>query len=90
MKKKSFWGAFVFKSSHGKHLFGIKRIPFLILLLFLLSMNVEILFSQNLKFSFGRTEVPLEQILSSIEKQSNYLFVYTKDLDIREKYRLTR
>lgn len=88
MKKKSFWGAFVFKSSHGKHLFGIKRIPFLILLLFLLSMNVEILFSQNLKFSFGRTEVPLEQILSSIEKQSNYLFVYTKDLDIREKYQV--
>lgn len=88
MKKKSFFESFYFKSSPAKHIFRIKLLPLLVLFILLFNFHPESLLSQDLKFSFKETDVSLERIINSIEKQSNYLFVYTKDVDTKKTYRV--
>lgn len=88
MKKKSFFESFYFKSSPAKHIFSIKLLPLLVLFILLFNFHPESLLSQDLKFSFKETDVSLERIINSIEKQSNYLFVYTKDVDTKKTYRV--
>ncbi|MFS2364215.1 SusC/RagA family TonB-linked outer membrane protein [Parabacteroides distasonis] len=51
-------------------------------------MQTEISYAQSLKLSFNEKEIPLGQIINAIEKQSNFLFVYTKDIDVHKKYQV--
>ena len=88
MKKKSFLEGFCFKSFLLKHLFRIQCIPIWVLFLGLFVVQTEISYAQSLKLSFNEKEIPLGQIINAIEKQSNFLFVYTKDIDVHKKYQV--
>lgn len=88
MKKKSFLESFCFKSFLLKHLFRIQCIPIWVLFLGLFVVQTEISYAQSLKLSFNEKEIPLGQIINAIEKQSNFLFVYTKDIDVHKKYQV--
>lgn len=86
MNKKSFLRDFYVKRSPNKHLFRIMKVTTLFLFLFVFCLSAESLHSQNTKLSLQKTHAPLGEIIEDIEKQSNYLFVYTKDVDIDKEY----
>jgi len=62
------------------------KVTTLFLFLFVFCLSAESLHSQNTKLSLQKTHAPLGEIIEEIEKQSNYLFVYTKDVDIDQEY----
>jgi TonB-linked SusC/RagA family outer membrane protein len=55
------------------------------MLLFVLvfSVNAENTKAQNTLLTIKRSNVPLEQVIDDIEKQSDYLFVYNKHVDVQ-------
>ncbi|MDR2969334.1 MAG: TonB-dependent receptor [Tannerellaceae bacterium] len=58
----------------------------LFLFFFVFCLSAESIHSQNTKFSLQKTHAPLGEIIEEIEQQSNYLFVYTRDVDINREY----
>lgn len=86
MNKKTLPKDFCIKNPLSKRLFRIMKVATLFLLLFVFCINAENLHSQNTKLSLEKNNVRLEQIIDEIEKQSNYLFVYTKDINIKQAY----
>ncbi|MDR2920006.1 MAG: TonB-dependent receptor [Tannerella sp.] len=58
----------------------------LFLVCFVFCLSAENLHSQNIRLSLEKNQVQLEQIINEIEKQSDYLFVYTKDINIKQEY----
>ncbi|WP_239060699.1 SusC/RagA family TonB-linked outer membrane protein [Bacteroides sp. 519] len=61
------------------------KVTTLVLFLFVFSLHAESVHSQNIKLSIKKTAA-LDEFIEEIEKQSNYLFVYTKDVDINQQY----
>lgn len=86
MKKESFSKDFYLKNPLYKHLFRIMKTITLLLFLFAFCMSAENLHSQNAKINVSKKSMQLEQIIEEIEAQSNYLFVYSKDVDIKQVY----
>ena len=41
--------------------------------------------SQNARVSIHKTDVPLEEILNEIEHQTDYLFMYSNNIDVKER-----
>lgn len=89
MNKKSFLRGFYTKSLSNKHLFRIMKITSSLLFLFIFCLSAENLYSQNARLSVIKNHTELREIIEEIENQSNYLFVYTKDVDIKQKYSVT-
>lgn len=86
MNKNTFLKAFLIKNPLFKRLFRIMKVITLFLLLFVFCLSAENLHSQNAKLSLEKDHARLEQIIDEIEKQSNYLFVYTKEINTKQKY----
>lgn len=86
MNKKIFLRGFSIKNPSHKRLFRIMKAITLFLILFVFCLSAENLHSQNARLSLERNNVQLEQIINEIEKQTNYLFVYTKDINIKQSY----
>lgn len=42
--------------------------------------------SQNARVSIHKTNVPLEEILNEIEHQTDYLFMYSNNIDVERTY----
>ena len=66
----------------NKNFYRFKRYFFFLctVILFLYAENVN---AQNVPVTLNLKDVKLEQALSSIEKQTNYLFVYDKNVDVQ-------
>ncbi|MCC8155521.1 MAG: STN domain-containing protein, partial [Tannerellaceae bacterium] len=64
--------------------FKIMRISTFLLFLFICTLNAEVN-SQNSLFTIRKNNVELENIISEIEKQSYYLFIYNKDVNVNQK-----
>jgi len=88
MNKKSLSWTCYAKSSRCKHFFRIMKITYLLLFVFIFCLHAENTNSQNLRFTIKRNNIQLEQVLEEIEKQSNYLFVYNKHVNMNQKVSL--
>lgn len=58
----------------------------LFLFFFVFYLSAESLHSQNTKLSIAKDHAQLGDIIEEIEQQSNYLFVYTKEVDMKQEY----
>ena len=63
----------------------LKRGLFLPLFTVMFSLFVSNSFAQSETVSINVTDVTLEQVLNTIEEQTNYLFVYDKSVDVTSK-----
>lgn len=61
------------------------RISIFLLFLCTFTLMAENVNSQNAKVTIKRTNTQLETILNDIEAQTDYLFIYKKDVDVTEK-----
>ena len=55
---------------------------------FYLCLNTTPMFAQPPTISLNKNRVKLEQIIDDIEKQSEYLFIYSNDINVKKKYSL--
>jgi TonB-linked SusC/RagA family outer membrane protein len=69
-----------------KHTMKIMKLTFLILILFTAEMLAAGSFSQVTKITITATSSPFQEVLSHIEKQTDYLFVYDRsEIDLDKK-----
>lgn len=68
-----------------KHLLRVMRITAFLLCFSVLCVTAGNANSQNARVSIQRENVPLEEILNEIERQTDYLFVYTEMVDVKRK-----
>ena len=65
-----------------KHLFRFARTSAVCFCFGTFAVMSENICAQNAKVNINRKETPVEVILSEIEKQTDYLFVYNKDINV--------
>lgn len=61
------------------------KVTAFLLLLCIFSAHATGVHSQNAKVTIQKNNVSLEEILDEIEKQTDYLFVYTDNVNVKEK-----
>lgn len=66
-------------------LFRIMRISIFLLFFCAFSLMAENSHSQNARVTINRNNVQLESILSEIESQTDYLFIYKEDVDVKAR-----
>ena len=66
-----------------KQLFRIMRISIFLLFFCLFSLMAENSHSQNARVTINRSDAPLESILNEIESQTDYLFIYKEDVNVK-------
>lgn len=64
-------------------LFRIMRISIFLLFFCAFSLMAENSHSQNARVTINRNNVQLESILNEIESQTDYLFIYKEDVDVK-------
>ena len=73
------------KCPRYKHFFKIMRITILLLFVSSFCLLAENTHSQNILFTIKKSNVQLTQVMDEIEKQSDYLFVYNKNVDVSKR-----
>lgn len=68
-----------------KQLFRIMRISIFLLFFCLFSLMAEIVHSQNARVTINQSNAQLETILNEIESQTDYLFIYKKDVNVKAR-----
>ena len=69
-----------------KHIFRIMKITYILTLVVFLQLNAGIMHSQNIKINIAKSSLSLKEFISEIEKQTNYLFLYSeKEIDLQQK-----
>ena len=61
------------------------RITTLLLFVFIFCMHAENSSSQNVNVTIKRSNTELENVLNDIEKQTDYLFIYNKFVNVDRK-----
>lgn len=85
MNKKFLSWVFYDKTQRCKHFFRIMKITTLFLFVLIFCMHAENTNSQNVRVTVKQNNVELQNILSTIEKQTDYLFVYDKYVNVTRK-----
>lgn len=85
MKNKVFSNQILLKSENLKHLFRIMKLLNFFLFVAIFSLSATNSFSQNEKVYLNKNNVKLEEILSEIESQTNYLFIYDDQVKVDQK-----
>lgn len=86
MNKISLSEAHFQKWPRSKHFFNIMRITTLLLFVPVFCLFAEKIHSQNVLFTIKKNNVQLEQVFSEIERQSDFLFVYNKNINVNKKF----
>lgn len=68
-----------------KQFFRVMRITTLLLFVFIFCMHAESSSSQNVNVTIKRSNTKLENVLNDIEKQTDYLFIYNKFVNVDRK-----
>ncbi len=69
-----------------KHTIRIMKITTVLTLIAIFQLSATSLHSQNAKVSISRNNLPLKEFINEIEKQTDYLFMYSeKEIDLQEK-----
>ena len=82
MNKKSLPDILLIKRFRRKHFFRAMKITTLLLFMFIFCLHAENSNSQNVSVTIHKNDVRLENVLNEIEKQTDYLFVYNKNVDV--------
>ncbi len=85
MNKKSLPDILLIKRFRRKHFFRAMKITTLLLFMFIFCLHAENSNSQNVSVTIRKNDVRLESVLNEIEKQTDYLFVYNKHVDVNRK-----
>lgn len=85
MKKNSLSGRYYPKSPKLKQIFRIMRITTFLLLVCVFCSFAENTHSQNARVSISKRNAQLEEILTEIESQTDYLFIYNNQVDVNRK-----
>lgn len=85
MKNNIFRDLLFQKNKKINHFFRIMRITVLFLFIGMLSVYAENTFSQNTRVSISKNNVQLEEILTDIEKQTEYLFIYNDKVETNKR-----
>lgn len=83
MNKKFLSRVFDAKTQRCKHFFRIMKITSLILFLFIFCLHAEYTHSQNVKVTIKQKNAELENVFSTIESQTDYLFIYNKYVNVK-------
>ena len=73
------------KRPRCKQFFRVMRITTLLLFVFIFCMQAENSSSQNVNVTIKRSNTELENVLNDIEKQTDYLFIYNKFVNVDRK-----
>ena len=76
MNKVSLSGPYYLKKSRHKHFFRIMRITSFLAFVLIFSLHAVNSNSQNARVTVQATNTSLKEVLNTIEKQTDYLFVY--------------
>ena len=85
MNKKSLPDIILVKRFRRKHFFRVMKITTLLLLVSIFCLHAEMSSSQNIRVTIRENNAELENVLNEIEKQTDYLFVYNKNVDVAQK-----
>ncbi len=84
MNNKNSLSFFDLKKAQNKHFLRVMKIISVCMLALTFCLNAIALKSQNNLITISQNNVQMEKVLNEIEKQSNYLFVYEKNIDIKQ------
>mgnify|MGYP002298515137 CR=1 FL=1 len=73
------------KRPRCKQFFRVMRITTLLLFVFIFCMHAENSSSQNVNVTIKRSNTTLENVLNDIEKQTDFLFIYNKFVNVDRK-----
>jgi TonB-linked SusC/RagA family outer membrane protein len=85
MKNIHFMDFYTIKNPSLIHLFKVMKITLFLLFLCTFSAFAVDAHSQNARVTIHKVQVPLEDILNEIESQTDYLFLYTNEIDVDRK-----
>jgi len=69
-----------------KHTIRIMKITTVLTLIAIFQLSATSLHSQNAKVSISRNNLPLKEFINEIERQTDYLFMYSeKEIDLQEQ-----
>lgn len=73
------------KTPRCKHFFRIMKVTTLFLFVLIFCLHAENSNSQNVMITLKKNNAELESVLNDIEKQTDYLFVYNKYVNVERK-----
>jgi len=85
MENNVFQDHFLLKNKKINHFFRIMKITTLFLFIGILSVYAENSFSQNARVSIKENNIQLEKVLTEIEKQTDYLFIYNDQVEVKRR-----
>jgi len=85
MNKKFLSWDFYDKSQRCKHFFRIMKLTTILLFALIFCLHAENTNSQNARVTVKQNNVELRDVLNNIEKQTDYLFVYDKYVNVSRK-----
>ena len=85
MNKKFLSWVFYDKTQRCKHFFRIMKITTLFLFVLIFCLHAENTNSQNVRVTVKQNNTELSSVLTDIEKQTDYLFVYDKYVNVNRK-----
>lgn len=85
MKKNSLQGRYYPKTPQLKQIFRIMRITTFLLLACVFCSFAENSHSQNARVSINKSNARLDRVLSEIESQTDYLFIYNNQVNVDRK-----
>jgi len=85
MNNKFLSWLFYNKNQRCKHFFRIMKISTLFLFLLIFCLHAENTNSQNVRVTVKQDNMELQKVLNEIEKQTDYLFVYDKYVNVNRK-----
>lgn len=69
-----------------KHIFRIMKITSVLTFVAIIQLSATTLHSQSAKVNIGKNTLPLNEFINEIEKQTDYLFMYSeKEIDLRQQ-----
>lgn len=83
MKNNSLSGSFHLKNPRLKQNFRIMRITTFLLLVCAFCSYAGTTHSQNARVNINKSNAPLSEVLAEIERQTDYLFVYNNQVNVR-------
>ena len=85
MNKESLPDILLIKRFRRKQFFRIMKITTLLLFVFIFCLHAENSNSQNISVTIQENDARLENVLNEIEKQTDYLFIYNKYVNVNRK-----
>lgn len=84
VKDNTFLDYFLLRNQKNKHFFRTTKATALFLFISIFSIYAENTYSQNAKVVINHQNTTIEEILSDIERQTDYLFIYNNEIKTQQ------